>query len=167
MVTVIAPANPGCAPEATVMPVVESAPGAAQAALAPPPAVVAVHVAVTADAGTVGVHPEKVAVVDETARVQFEALPNQRVKLAVEEEDPASRPKSGSVAEKVIVAGTTLIPVMNAALADLVKTALFGAALACPAARLLTTASDNAKTITMRRRASSDWNRVFIFVAQL
>jgi hypothetical protein len=128
-----------CAPEATVMPVVDIGAAAEQTAL-PALAVAAVQVAVMADAGMV-VHPENVDVPDEMARVQLEALPRNKLKLVTEEADPATVPKSGSVAEKVMVLGVTVMPVMNNALADLVPVpagaVLFWPDLPCPAARVV------------------------------
>ena len=106
---------------------VESGPAAEQTAL-PWLAVPAVQVAVMADAGIV-VHPENVDVLDEMVRVQLEALPNHKVKLTVEAADPATRPKSGSVAEKLMVLGVTVMPVMNNAFADLVPVPVAGAVL--------------------------------------
>ena len=125
-------------PEETVKPVVESVPAAAQEAVpkrAPPLA--AAQVAVMAEAGIVA-HPEKVEVLDRTLRVQIVAkAPPAMVNCTVEEEDPATTPKSGSVDEKLMVLGVAVKPLIVVAAGACVKVTVLRPAFTWPAARLV------------------------------
>jgi hypothetical protein len=92
------------------------------------------QVAVIADAGMV-VHPENVDVVDCTLSVQVAVVtpPNSR-NWIVAADDPVTRPRSGSVEEKLIVAGEALkakIPAAAGA-ALVMATVLFAVDFVCP-----------------------------------
>jgi len=99
-------------PVATVTPPVESVAAAAQVALPPKdPLVVALQVALMAEAGIV-VHPgasESGCIGEGFQRPGGGKAPPVMVKLTVAELEPLTKPKSGSVEEKVIVLGVAEI----------------------------------------------------------
>ena len=92
-------------PLATCCPAVESAKPEPPVQAPPVPPATPVHIAVTADVGTVA-QLAKVAAAACTFKVQvLAAAPPDVVQLTVAEELPVNGPRSGSVAVKLIVAG--------------------------------------------------------------
>ncbi len=119
-----------------------------------------VQLAVTADAGT-AVHPENEEETAWTPTVQVLAsLPAVRLKETVAMEEPATIPRSGSVAEKLMVAGVALIVVMP--VAATLRAVLLG--LACAVRvfappRAWAWTRPVAMTAVMKTVSVASWNR--------